>query len=77
MSKATLNLETLTCPSCMAKIEGATKSLNGVDADSVQVLFNASKVKLDFDESVISVDEVASAIENLGYEVLKTKVKSA
>ncbi|MBG9983222.1 heavy-metal-associated domain-containing protein [Aerococcaceae bacterium DSM 111020] len=77
MSKAVLNLETLTCPSCMQKIEGASKALKGVDADSVKVLFNASKVKLDFDESQVSIEEIEKAIENLGYEVLKSNVKTA
>ena len=31
MQKATIQLETLTCPSCMLKIEGAVKSIDGVD----------------------------------------------
>ncbi|ELB74766.1 hypothetical protein OM9_02586 [Enterococcus faecium EnGen0057] len=30
MEKAILQLETLSCPSCMQKIEGAVKSVNGV-----------------------------------------------
>ncbi|NLA14491.1 MAG: metal-binding protein, partial [Tissierellia bacterium] len=35
MQKATIQLETLTCPSCMLKIEGAVKSIDGVDKDSL------------------------------------------
>ena len=50
MPKATIQLETLTCPSCMQKIDGAVKSLKGVEKDSVNVLFNSSKVKLNFDD---------------------------
>jgi copper chaperone CopZ len=30
MKQATIQLETLTCPSCMQKIENAVKSLDGV-----------------------------------------------
>lgn len=75
MSKAVINLETLTCPSCVQKIEGATKSLTGVDTESVKVLFNASKVKLDFDESQVSINEIEDAISGMGYEVLKSKIK--
>jgi copper chaperone len=45
MQKATIQLETLTCPSCMLKIEGAVKSIDGVDKDSLNVSFNTSKVK--------------------------------
>lgn len=77
MSSATINLETLTCPSCLQKIESATKALEGVDAESVKVLFNASKVKLDFDEEQIKIEAIEKAIEDLGYEVIKSKVKSA
>lgn len=41
MKKLTIQLETLTCPSCMQKIENATKALQGVQKESVKVLFNA------------------------------------
>lgn len=77
MKKATLQLETLTCPSCLQKIENATKELKGVNADSVKVLFNASKAKLEFDEDVISIEEIEKAIQTLGYEVEKSNVRIA
>lgn len=41
MKKATIQLETLTCPSCVQKIEQATKSQVGVEKESVKVLFNS------------------------------------
>lgn len=74
MKKATIELETLVCPSCAQKIESTTKSLNGVDKDSVKVLFNASKVKFDFDEEKISIEDVEKAIAALGYVVIKSRV---
>lgn len=77
MKKATLQLETLTCPSCLQKIENATKNLKGVQAESLNVLFNASKVKLNFDEDVISIEDIEQAIQSLGYEVLKSSVRAA
>ena len=77
MKKATLQLETLSCPSCLQKIENATKKLDGVDAESINVLFNASKVRLTFDENVISIEEIEKAIRALGYEVEKSKVRAA
>ncbi|MGI6450753.1 MAG: heavy-metal-associated domain-containing protein [Desulfitobacteriia bacterium] len=76
MQKATIQLETLACPSCMQKIENATKSLNGVEKDSVKVLFNSSKVKFDFDEEKVSVEDVEKAIAALGYVVIKSQVKA-
>lgn len=77
MQKAVIQLETLSCPSCMQKIENAVKGLNGIHHDSVKVLFNASKVKVDFDSETIEIGAIEKAIEDLGYEVLKTKVKSS
>ncbi|HZK17584.1 MAG: cation transporter [Candidatus Omnitrophota bacterium] len=76
MQKATIQLETLTCPSCVMKIENATKSLEGVDKDSVKVLFNSSKLKFDFDEEKVEIEDVENAIKRLGYEVKKSQVKA-
>ena len=76
MKNATIQLETLTCPSCVLKIENATKSLDGVEKESVKVLFNASKVKFDFDEGKLSVEDAEKAITALGYEVKKSQVKA-
>jgi copper chaperone CopZ len=73
MQKATIQLETLTCPSCVLKIENATKSLNGVQRDSVKVMFNSSRVKFNFDDEKISIEDVKKAITALGYQVLKSQ----
>lgn len=75
MKKATIQLETLTCPSCMQKVEGAVKGLDGIDHDTIKVLFNSSKVKLNFDEEKISIDQIENAIAKVGYEVQKSRVK--
>lgn len=75
MKSATIQLETLTCPSCSQKIEGAIKGLEGVDHGTTQVLFNSSKVKLDFDEEIISIEDIENAINRVGYDIIKSKVK--
>lgn len=77
MKRATMQLETLTCPSCLQKIENATKGLKGVEEDSIKVLFNSSKVRLNFDETLISIEEIEKAIRSLGYEVEKSSVRAA
>ncbi|MER2063387.1 MAG: heavy-metal-associated domain-containing protein [Alkalibacterium sp.] len=77
MQKAILKLETLACPSCMQKIENALKSLNGVEKDSVKVLFNSSKAKTAFDSEKVTIEEIEKAVEDLGYPVIKSTVKSA
>ncbi|NLZ44206.1 MAG: metal-binding protein [Clostridia bacterium] len=75
MKKATIQVETLTCPSCAQKIENAVKALNGVEKESVKVLFNASKVKFEFDEGKVSVADAEKAITALGFEVKNSQVK--
>jgi len=77
MQKANIQLETLTCPSCLQKIESAVGKLNGIDKDSLKVMFNASKVKVNFDGDAISINEIEKAIQDLGYEVKKSRVKAA
>jgi copper chaperone len=76
MQKATIQLETLTCPSCMLKIEGALKTVDGIDKESINVSFNTSKVKLNFDDGKTSINDIENAITKLGYEVKKSTVKA-
>lgn len=76
MKAATIQLETLTCPSCMLKIEGAINKLEGIDKDSVKVSFNTSKAKVNFDEEKLSLEQIEGAITKVGYNVIKSKEKS-
>lgn len=71
MKHITLQLETLTCPSCMAKIDGMMKKTDGVV--KAEVLFNSSRVKAEIDESIVSTTQVKQRIEALGYKVLGEK----
>jgi copper chaperone CopZ len=75
MKKATIQLETLTCPSCMTKIEAALKGLEGVNKDTLSVSFNTSKAKVDYDDSKVAIEDITKRITDLGYEVKKTQVK--
>ena len=75
MKKATIQLEDLTCPSCVQKIEGAVKGLDGVDKNTIEVMFNSSRLKVDFNEDVISVEDIEKEIDRVGYEVIKSRVK--
>lgn len=75
MKSATLQLETLTCPSCLLKVESALKSVDGVKEDSVKVMFNASKAKFEYDESKTDLETAKKAVEKVGYEVLKATEK--
>jgi copper chaperone CopZ len=59
----------------MQKIQGALAKQAGVE--DVKVLFNAAKVKVNFDENVVSADVLADVVTKLGYEVQNVKVKVA
>ncbi len=75
MKQAILQLETLVCPSCTMKIDKALKSFDGVDADSVNVSFNTSKVKFNFNDEQVTIEAIEQAINKVGFEVLKVRVK--
>ena len=64
MQRATIQLETLTCPSCMQKIENGVKSLEGVNKESVKVLFNSSKVRAEFDDEKVSIKDIENFINH-------------
>lgn len=68
MTTKRFQLEPLTCPSCIKKIETKLNKMTGVE--EAKVMFNSSKVKTTFDESKISENELKDTIENLGYPVL-------
>ena len=70
MNKTTYQLQTLTCPSCINKITAAVSSMPGVK--DVEVLFNASKVKVSHEDTEEPSD-IRQTIERLGYEVLSEK----
>lgn len=76
MKKANIQLETLTCPSCIQKIEGAVKKMEGIQEDTLKVSFNSSIVKFDFDEDKVTLHDVEKAIVRLGYDVLKAQEKT-
>jgi len=63
--------EPFTCPSCVNKIEGVVGRKDGVE--SAQVMFNSNKVKVGFDETRITAEEIAKTISDLGYPVVGQK----
>lgn len=67
--KKTIQMEELVCPMCAQKIETALKKVDGVI--SASVLYNASKAKVEFDETKISAEELCRIITGLGYVVIK------
>jgi len=68
MKTVRFQLETLTCPTCINKIEGVLNKENGVE--NAKVMFNSSKVKVTFDQEKTSPEALAGLIKKLGYAVL-------
>ncbi len=75
MAKAVFQLEPLTCPSCMQKIETSLMKTEGVC--SAKVFFNSSKVRAEFDDSTISAAELEKTVTKLGYPVKSAKVSQS
>ncbi|MCI7551391.1 MAG: heavy metal-associated domain-containing protein [Actinomycetaceae bacterium] len=67
MALAKFQTTEFTCPSCVRKIETNVRKLDGVS--DVKVMFNSNKVKVDYDDAVITTDSIAHLIEDLGYPV--------
>ncbi|KRK91363.1 hypothetical protein FC99_GL002394 [Levilactobacillus koreensis JCM 16448] len=58
----------------MTKIEGALSKKDGVK--DVKVLFNASKIKAEFDDATVTAESLADTVTDLGYTVKSSKVKA-
>ncbi len=67
--KKTIQMEELVCPMCAQKIETALQKVPGVT--SVKVLYNASKAKVEFNETQTSLDALVQVITGLGYVVMQ------
>ena len=67
--KKTIQMEELVCPMCAQKIETALRKVPGVI--SATVLYNASKAKVEFDETQTSLENLTQVITALGYEVVR------
>jgi copper chaperone CopZ len=71
MTNKTYQLETLTCPTCALKIQTMLSRTNGVM--KAEVFFTSSRIKIEFDESVILNDELKMKIEKFGYQIINEK----
>ena len=64
--KTLLKSQELSCPSCVAKIEKALLSLDGVQ--KAEVFFNTGRIEVEHDPQVSSSDDLLKAIRTAGYE---------
>lgn len=64
--KSILRSQELSCPSCVAKIEKALKSLKGVE--DAKVFFNSGRIEVDYDPQMVRVEELVKAVRQAGYQ---------
>ena len=66
IERSVLRAEGFSCPSCVGKIEKQVGRLKGVEA--VEVHFASSRIEVDHDPEVASVDDVVAAVAKAGYK---------
>ncbi|MGO4694750.1 cation transporter [Paenibacillus sp. 2TAB26] len=67
MKNVMLNVEGMTCGSCVRRIEGAVETLGA----KATVDRAAGLVELVYDDSEVSLDAIVETIEKQGYDVVK------
>ncbi len=67
MKEQVLEVPEVHCGHCVASIEGAVGSLEGVE--KVRVDLYRKDVTVAFDDAALSLDQIVKAIEDQGYDV--------
>ncbi len=68
METTKLHVDGMSCSHCAASVKRAVEALAGVR--SVSVSLESGEVTVDFDGTAASVDQIADAIMEEGYEVV-------
>ncbi|MGV8983906.1 heavy metal translocating P-type ATPase [Clostridium sp.] len=72
MVNKSLKIEGMTCASCAKAVERATKKLQGVNESNVNIA--TEKLSINFDEAVVSVEDIQTAVEKAGYKAITDAV---
>ncbi len=67
---ATLNIQGMSCISCMAHVEGALNDLPGVINATVSLSKNSAKVT--YVSDIVLIQNMENAIRKIGYQVIKS-----
>lgn len=66
--KASIEIKGMSCGHCVQAVTQALKSVEGVKQAEVDLAEN--KAEVEYDESVVSLEALHSAIENVGFDVV-------
>ncbi|AEI14327.1 copper ion binding protein [Flexistipes sinusarabici DSM 4947] len=69
MKDVTIKVNGMSCHHCKNAVESEVKGLKGVDSAVVDL--NAGNVKVTFDETRVTLDDIYDAIDEAGYEPVK------
>lgn len=73
MEKLNLKVEGMTCVNCARTIERALKRLRGIK--KADISFEIGAVTVEYEETLLSSEEVVKVIEDLGYKVVSDSKK--
>jgi copper chaperone CopZ len=67
MVKQVFRVADMHCSNCMMRIEGLEDDLSGVLR--VRASYKKQQVEVEYDENIVSADQIVAAIQQLGYTV--------
>lgn len=67
--KKIIRIEGMSCQHCVASIENAVDTLEGVEA--VTVSLDNKNAAVSFDENQVEISKIYEAIEDIGFDVVK------
>lgn len=71
MTQVTLSVPDISCNHCKSSIEGAVAPMEGVT--SAEVTIDARTVDVTYDDQVVDLEAIITAIDDQGYEVAGTR----
>lgn len=67
MATTSLSVPEVHCQHCVSSIEGALNPMDGVRSAAVHL--DSTSVEVDYDDTVVDLSAIVSAIEDQGYDV--------
>lgn len=67
MKQVEIHVEGMSCGHCVKAVEGALNKLDGVS--SAKVSLEEKQVSVEYDENLVTFEQMKEAIEDQGYDV--------
>ena len=73
MAHIALKIKGMTCASCVRRVETGLKKLDGISEANVHL--STEKVAIDYDDTVVRVEEIVNSIKEMGYNAYPANVE--